>query len=154
MYPSLGTPGLDNQSNWGKMTYYWGYIVRTRLCGKLIASYTRNCLQANVSVNSESQYKINRYKGALKNVQLWFNVKFLLCDNPEKVKDFEITFFLIIKFKSNDRKETSSTIHQVLLISSSEMLLQWPLIYQTFPSPFTTSQCAKGKHIPFPKCLE
>ena len=117
MYASFGTPGLDNQSNWRKMAYYWGYIVRTIPCGKLIASYTRNCLQANVSVNSESQYKINRYTEHEKKVQLWFNVKHFLCDDPEGVKDFTMNFFLIIKFKSNDRKETSSTFHQVLLIS-------------------------------------
>ena len=57
-------------------------------------------------------------------VQLWFNIKRLLCDDAEEVKDVEMNFVLIITFESSDQNEASSTFHQVLDISSSEMLLQ------------------------------
>jgi len=107
-----------------------------------------------VTVSRESQCRTDRYTEHEKTVQLWFNIKLLLCDDAEEVKDVEMNFVLIITFKSSDHNEASSTFHQVLDISSSEMLLQWPLIYQTFPSPFTTSQCAKGKRIPLQKCLK
>ena len=102
----------------------------------------------------ESQCRTDRFTEHETKVQLRFNIKLLQCDDAEEVKDVEMNFVLIITFKSSDHNEASSTFHQVLDISSSEMLLQWPLVYESFPSPFTTSQCAKGKRIPFQKCLE
>ena len=52
------------------------------------------------------------------------NIKLLLCDDAEEVNDVEMNFALIITFKSRDHNEASSTFHQALDISSSEMLLQ------------------------------
>ena len=77
-----------------------------------------------MTVSRESQCRTDRYTEHEKTVQLWFNIKLLLCDDAEEVNDVEMNFALIITFKSRDHNEASSTFHQALDISSSEMLLQ------------------------------